>query len=92
MHAMQLQVLDLFHIANGVRGFPIMQDRSSEFERHRRRLFGIAYRMLSPRADAEDVCYRMLTCTGIESGVRDSLSMAYSVEKLDRREVLPRPV
>jgi RNA polymerase sigma-70 factor (ECF subfamily) len=32
-----------------------MQDRSSEFERHRTRLFGIAYRMLSSRADAEDV-------------------------------------
>jgi len=32
-----------------------MQDRSSEFERHRPRLFGIAYRMLSSRADAEDV-------------------------------------
>ena len=32
-----------------------MQDRLSEFERHRPRLFGIAYRMLSSRADAEDV-------------------------------------
>jgi RNA polymerase sigma-70 factor, ECF subfamily len=32
-----------------------MQDRSGEFERHRPRLFGIAYRMLSSRADAEDV-------------------------------------
>lgn len=31
------------------------QDRSGEFERHRPRLFGIAYRMLSSRADAEDV-------------------------------------
>jgi len=31
------------------------QDRSGEFERHRPRLFGIAYRMLSARADAEDV-------------------------------------
>ena len=31
------------------------QDRSQEFERHRPRLFGIAYRMLSSRADAEDV-------------------------------------
>ena len=31
------------------------QDRSSEFERHRSRLFGIAYRMLGSRADAEDV-------------------------------------
>ena len=29
--------------------------RSREFERHRPRLFGIAYRMLSSRADAEDV-------------------------------------
>jgi RNA polymerase sigma-70 factor (ECF subfamily) len=29
-------------------------DRSGEFERHRPRLFGIAYRMLSSRADAED--------------------------------------
>ena len=29
-----------------------MQDRSSEFERHRPRLFGIAYRMLSSRAAA----------------------------------------
>jgi RNA polymerase sigma-70 factor, ECF subfamily len=34
---------------------PSLQDRSSEFERHRPRLFGIAYRMLSSRADAEDV-------------------------------------
>ncbi len=32
-----------------------MRDRSCEFERHRPRLFGIAYRMLSSRADAEDV-------------------------------------
>ena len=32
-----------------------IQDRLSEFERHRSRLFGIAYRMLSSRADAEDV-------------------------------------
>ncbi len=32
-----------------------MQDRSNEFERHRPRLFGVAYRMLSSRADAEDV-------------------------------------
>lgn len=32
-----------------------MQDRSDEFERHRPRLFGIAYRMLGSRADAEDV-------------------------------------
>jgi RNA polymerase sigma-70 factor, ECF subfamily len=32
-----------------------MQDRSAEFERHRPRLFGIAYRMLSSRTDAEDV-------------------------------------
>jgi len=32
-----------------------MQDRSSDFERHRPRLFGAAYRMLSSRADAEDV-------------------------------------
>jgi RNA polymerase sigma-70 factor, ECF subfamily len=32
-----------------------MQDRTSEFERHRPRLFGIAYRILSSRADAEDV-------------------------------------
>jgi RNA polymerase sigma-70 factor (ECF subfamily) len=31
------------------------QDRSRVFERHRPRLFGIAYRMLSSRADAEDV-------------------------------------
>jgi len=31
------------------------QDRSKEFERQRPRLFGIAYRMLSSRADAEDV-------------------------------------
>ncbi len=31
-----------------------MQDRSSEFERHRPRLFGVAYRMLGSRADAED--------------------------------------
>jgi RNA polymerase sigma-70 factor (ECF subfamily) len=30
-------------------------DRSTEFERHRPRLFGIAYRILSTRADAEDV-------------------------------------
>lgn len=32
-----------------------MQDRSGEFERHRSRLFGIAYRMLGSRTDAEDV-------------------------------------
>src|SRR5512146_1888353 len=32
-----------------------MQDRSEEFERHRPRLFGIAYRMLGSRTDAEDV-------------------------------------
>ncbi len=32
-----------------------MQDRSAEFERHRPRLFGIAYRMLGSRSDAEDV-------------------------------------
>lgn len=32
-----------------------MQDISGEFERHRPRLFGIAYRMLSSRTDAEDV-------------------------------------
>lgn len=32
-----------------------MQDRSGEFERHRPRLFGIAYRMLGSRTDAEDV-------------------------------------
>ncbi len=32
-----------------------LQDRLSEFERYRPRLFGIAYRMLSSRADAEDV-------------------------------------
>ncbi len=32
-----------------------MQDRSIEFERHRPRLFGIAYRMLGSRSDAEDV-------------------------------------
>jgi RNA polymerase sigma-70 factor (ECF subfamily) len=32
-----------------------MHDRSGEFERHRPRLFGIAYRMLASRADAEDV-------------------------------------
>jgi len=32
-----------------------MQDRSSDLERHRPRLFGVAYRMLSSRADAEDV-------------------------------------
>jgi len=31
------------------------QDRPGEFERHRPRLFGIAYRMLGSRADAEDV-------------------------------------
>jgi len=31
------------------------QDRLSEFERHRPRLFGVAYRMLGSRADAEDV-------------------------------------
>jgi len=30
-------------------------DRSSHFEQHRPRLFGIAYRMLGSRADAEDV-------------------------------------
>lgn len=32
-----------------------MQDRSGDFERHRPRLFGIAYRMLGSRTDAEDV-------------------------------------
>jgi RNA polymerase sigma-70 factor (ECF subfamily) len=32
-----------------------MQDRSGEFESHRGRLFGIAYRMLGSRSDAEDV-------------------------------------
>jgi RNA polymerase sigma-70 factor (ECF subfamily) len=32
-----------------------MQDRPGEFERHRPRLFGIAYRMLGSRTDAEDV-------------------------------------
>lgn len=32
-----------------------MPDRSDEFERHRPRLFGIAYRMLGSRTDAEDV-------------------------------------
>jgi RNA polymerase sigma-70 factor (ECF subfamily) len=32
-----------------------LQDHLSEFERHRPRLFGIAYRMLGSRADAEDV-------------------------------------
>jgi RNA polymerase sigma-70 factor, ECF subfamily len=32
-----------------------VQDRSGEFERHRPRLFGIAYRMLASRSDAEDV-------------------------------------
>jgi RNA polymerase sigma-70 factor (ECF subfamily) len=40
------------------KGIPIvspMQDRSGEFERHRPRLFGIAYRMLSSRVDADDV-------------------------------------
>ncbi len=35
-------------------GFHV-QDRSAEFERHRPRLFGIAYRMLGSRSDAEDV-------------------------------------
>ena len=32
-----------------------MQDRCREFERHRPRLFGIAYRMLGSRSDADDV-------------------------------------
>ena len=32
-----------------------MHDRSGEFERHRPRLFGIAYRMLGSRTDAEDI-------------------------------------
>jgi RNA polymerase sigma-70 factor, ECF subfamily len=32
-----------------------MQDRPGEFELHRSRLFGIAYRMLGSRSDAEDV-------------------------------------
>jgi RNA polymerase sigma-70 factor, ECF subfamily len=32
-----------------------MQDRPEEFERHRPRLFGIAYRMLGSRTDAEDI-------------------------------------
>jgi RNA polymerase sigma-70 factor, ECF subfamily len=32
-----------------------MKDRPSEFQRHRPRLFSIAYRMLGSRADAEDI-------------------------------------
>ena len=32
-----------------------MHDRSMEFNRHRRRLYGIAYRMLGSKADAEDM-------------------------------------
>jgi RNA polymerase sigma-70 factor, ECF subfamily len=32
-----------------------MHDHAAEFERHRARLFGIAYRMLGSRTDAEDV-------------------------------------
>ena len=32
-----------------------MTDRSVEFNRHRRRLYGIAYRMLGSKADAEDM-------------------------------------
>ena len=42
----------------GVRGTQIVspvQDRLREFERRRPKLFGIAYRMLGSRADAEDV-------------------------------------
>ena len=31
-----------------------MDSRTQLFERHRPRLFGLAYRMLSSRADAED--------------------------------------
>jgi RNA polymerase sigma-70 factor (ECF subfamily) len=32
-----------------------MQDRSAEFQQHRPRLFGIAYRMLGSRTDTEDI-------------------------------------
>jgi RNA polymerase sigma-70 factor, ECF subfamily len=32
-----------------------LKDRSADFQRHRPRLFGIAYRMLGSRADAEDI-------------------------------------
>jgi RNA polymerase sigma-70 factor (ECF subfamily) len=32
-----------------------MDERTAEFEQHRGRLFGIAYRMLGSRADAEDI-------------------------------------
>jgi len=32
-----------------------MQDRAAQFERHRGKLFAIAYRMLASRADAEDI-------------------------------------
>jgi RNA polymerase sigma-70 factor, ECF subfamily len=33
----------------------VLENPTAEFERHRSRLFGIAYRMLGSRADAEDV-------------------------------------
>lgn len=32
-----------------------MQDQTAQFERHRGKLYGIAYRMLASRADAEDI-------------------------------------
>jgi RNA polymerase sigma-70 factor, ECF subfamily len=43
------------HNSNGAPVYAASMDRSPIFEQHRSRLFGIAYRMLGSRADAEDV-------------------------------------
>jgi len=43
------------HNREGSRVYAASMDRSPLFEQHRSRLFGIAYRMLGSRADAEDV-------------------------------------
>jgi RNA polymerase sigma-70 factor, ECF subfamily len=43
------------HSADGCTVFAANMDRSPIFEQHRPRLFGISYRMLGSRADAEDV-------------------------------------
>jgi hypothetical protein len=43
------------HNSAGLDVYAAGMDRSPTFELHRSRLFGIAYRMLGSRADAEDV-------------------------------------
>jgi RNA polymerase sigma-70 factor, ECF subfamily len=43
------------HNSAGLHVYAASMDRSLTFEQHRSRLFGIAYRMLGSRADAEDV-------------------------------------